>query len=397
MIGLHLKTSKLKNNQILIYFTLTVILVVAFTNWLVIRDPRLVGALVGGSFVNEFQYIASFCDSLPLCYRFNSALLPNFVINSVVVVLDKMSIINDPYHSLNVSNSDRNILVFFIISTFYRLALLIATGYLIKKIFGIDMIKTLLFSICFFIINSAIIQTKFLTLFIGSIDEPTFEWLYRIQIMYLTFYDFLQPLIVLMIIVYLNEPITNKGKLIWFFIGFILTTFLDHAGLLAAIYMFIKYFKNKASKIHPSLFIFFGSASYLLLYKLMLSDDSSTGTSMIDLWQGYFSLNTERIRFIPILIFLILVLPSVSFYLIGRFSRKNLVIDNRRFLNYESDIKIMMTSLCILYLLSYFTSALTVEFGRITFAFQILSGAYFFLIGSQKNKLINAGVRRQRF
>jgi hypothetical protein len=388
MAGLHSKTSNLKNNKFLMYFTLVVILIVAFTNWLVIRDPRLVGALVSGSFVNEFRYIASFCDSLPLCYRFNSALFPNLVINSIADILDKMSLINDPYHDLHVSNSDRNILVFLIISMFYRLTLLIATGYLIKKIFGINLITTLFFSICFFIVNSAIIQIKFLSFFVGSIDEQTFEWLYRIQIMYLTFFDFLAPLIALLIIAYLNKQmISNDRKLLWVFIGLILTTFLDHAGLLAAIYMFIKYYKNKAIKIYPSCLLFFGSASYLLLYKFIFASDNSAGTSMIDLWQGYFMLNTERIRYIPILILLVFLLPNFAFYLIGRFFGKNLVNNNSEFLNYKADIKIMMSSLCILYLLSYFTSALTVEFGRVTFAFQILSAAYFFLIGSQRNNL----------
>lgn len=388
MAGLHSKTSNLKNNKILMHFTLVVILIVAFTNWLVIRDPRLVGALVSGSFANEFRYIGSFCDSLPLCYRFNSALFPNLVINSIAGILDKMSLINDPYHDLHVSNSDRNILVILMISMFYRLTLLIAAGYLIKKIFGINLITTLFFSICFFIVNSAIIQIKFLSFFVGSINEQTFEWLYRIQIMYLTFYDFIQPLIALLIIAYLNQQmISNDRKLQWVFIGFILTTFLDHAGLLAAIYMFIKYFKNKAINIYPSCLLFFGSASYLLLYKFIFSSDNSASISMVELWQGYFILNTERIRYIPILILLVFLLPNFAFYLIGRIFGKNLVNNNSEFLNYKADIKIMMSSLCILYLLSYFTSALTVEFGRVTFAFQILSAAYFFLIGSQSNNL----------
>jgi hypothetical protein len=393
MTGLYSKTSNLKNNKILLYFALAVILVVAFTNWLVIRDPRLVGALVSGSFVNEFRYIASFCDSLPLCYRFNSALFPNFVINTVASTLDKMSLINDPYHDLHVSNSDRNILVFFMISIFYRLTLLIATGYLIKKIFGINLITTLFFSICFFIINSAIIQTKFLSFFISYIDEQTFEWLYRIQIMYLTFYDFLQPLIALLIIAYLNnQKLSKNRKLLWILMGLILTTFLDHAGILAAIFMFLKYLKNKTIKIYPSCLLFFGSASYLFLYKFIFSNHSQAGTSIIDLWQGYFSLNTERIRYIPILILLVFLLPNFSFYLVGRFFGKNLVDNYSGFLNYKTDIKIMMSSLCILYLLSYFTSALTVEFGRITFAFQILSAAYFFLLGSQSCNLIKVRV-----
>lgn len=381
---------EIKQRQLIWRFVLYGILIIIFNIWLVIRDPRLVASVISKSNVSEFAYLSSFCDSLPLCYRFNSALIPNLIINCISYVLEKMSVINDPYHNFHVSNLDRSFLIFITISLFYRLLLFTAAGYFIRKIFGFELHGVLLFFIYFFLVNSAIIQTKIISLFINYFGKTTYDWLYRIQIMYLTFFDYLQPLLVFLLIILFNNLIINNNlKIKWFFIGLILTTFLDHAGFLASIYMLIKYLKNKNIKIFPSVYIFFGSAAYLFLYRLFFTKNNLDDTSIFELWNTYFHLNTARIKYLPFLIFFILILPNLFMFAFGYATGNKISPNNSKFLNYEKDIFIMMQSLCVLYVLSYFTSALTVEFGRITFAFQVLSAAYVYCKGTQKYFLRN--------
>jgi hypothetical protein len=202
----------------------------------------------------------------------------------------------------------------------------------------------------------------------------------NIILMYLVYYDYTNLFISLTIVLIITRLNTSKRKYpLYIFIplGFILTSFFEHLGILLALSLLFQSFRNNLVK---ALTTFIGSFSYLFIFLFFVNLNQPPSLpksrSLISTYLFYFNNNIQNINSVYVQLFLMLLFPviigMIISYLISK-SNIKILIDSDVLYSFKS---VILAYLCI-YFFGFFSSGIAGEFTRQAIPFTFLTIIYF--------------------
>lgn len=366
-------------------FTLLISFLIPFFVYLVfiiIRDPRFVlNSLRGPKMTNsEFFGVSQFCIDIPMCFRVSSSYTGEIInIFSNFLLSINLNFFNPHYPlSINDYTSFLNIFSGFI----FRILIFLGVMILLHSLFKDAKILIFLSSLGFLFLSHYfhifILESIFGNMF--QLPEVYMVVLRNIILMYLVYYDYINLLLSLAVVWIITRLNTSKRKYpLYIFIplGFILTSFFEHLGILLALSLLFQSFRNNLEK---ALTTFIGSFSYLFIFLIFVNLNQPPSLpksrSLISTYSFYFNNNIQNINSVYVQLFLMLFFPviigMIISYLISK-SNFNILIDSDVLYSFKS---VILAYLCI-YFFGFFSSGIAGEFTRQAIPFTFLTIIYF--------------------
>jgi hypothetical protein len=366
-------------------FTLLIGLLIPFFAYLVfiiIRDPRFVlNSLRGPNMTNsEFFGVSQFCIDIPMCFRVSSSYtgeIINIFANFLLSI--NLNFFNPHYPiSINGYTSFLNILSGFTFRALIFLGVIILMHLLFKDAKILIFLSSLGFLFLSHYFHIFILESIFGNMF--QLPEVYMVVLRNIILMYLVYYDYINLLLSLAVVWIITRLNTSKRKYpLYIFIplGFILTSFFEHLGILLALSLLFQSFRNNLVK---ALTTFIGSFSYLFIFLFFVNLNQPPSLpksrSLISTYLFYFNNNIQNINSVYVQLFLMLLFPviigMIISYLISK-SNVKILIDSDVLYSFKS---VILAYLCI-YFFGFFSSGIAGEFTRQAIPFTFLTIIYF--------------------
>jgi len=364
-------------------FLVLAITFISIILFLLLRDQRLIHNLTKfpeskNAVVNSQELI---CNDLPPCFRFSHrlalTLLDNFYTNLILIA----DIPPDKSISGGITLEDRQQFIQNMSLITIRILVFVLLFLTLKNLLNTSFNLTLIVLSLILIANSGILyllSTAYLNL---GVEQYSWLWLRNLSSMYLLDYDWIALLIILLILKMGNNfwIVFMRNKTLSFVSGFVLTSFFEYLGIFCAIYIVLcSKFKLDNKLLIRLVFLFFGSVVYISGYSVLAYEP--TNPTVFNTFSSYFNENLDRILILPLLVsvfmfFPILLMLSMAKVLTMFFNTKNIKLGVQNTHNLFSAIM----SFIIIVLVGFFTSGLTTEFGRQTFALQILLSIYIWM------------------
>jgi hypothetical protein len=366
-------------------FTLLISFLIPFFAYLVfiiIRDPRFVlNSLQGPNMTNsEYFGVSQFCIDVPLCFRVSSSYtgeIINIFVNFLLSI--NLNFFNPHYPiSINGYISFLNILSGFTFRALIFLGMIILLHLLFKDAKIVIFLSSLGFLFLSHYFHIFILESIFGNMF--QLPEVYMVVLRNIILMYLVYYDYINLLLSLAVVWIITRLNTSKRKYplyIFFALGFIITSFFEHLGILLALSLLFQSFRDNLIK---ALTTFLGSFSYLFIFLFFVNLNQPPSLpksrSLISTYLFYFDNNMQNINLVYVQLFLMLFFPAIIgiiiSYLVSK-SNVNILIDSNVLFSFKS---VILAYLCI-YFFGFFSSGIAGEFTRQAIPFAFLTIIYF--------------------
>lgn len=373
-------------NLVVQKFYTFLILLITFTSvilFLLLRDQRLIHRLTNVSestdaLTNSQELI---CSDLPVCFRFSHRFALTLLDGFYTTIISIVKIPLDKSITGGISLEDRRIFIEHLSLITMRILALVLLFLILKKLLNTSFRLSLLILSITLIVNSGIFYlfaTAYLNL---GIESYAWIWIRNLSSMYLLDYDWVALSIILLILKLGDDfwMIYIRNKFLSFIAGFILTSFFEYLGIFCAIYiLFSLKFKLDSKLLSRLIFLVFGSFVYVASYSIFVYEP--TKPTIFNTFSYYFNENLERILRLPLLVTVFLLIPTLIIFCVAKILRRFLDSKNRKLNIYENqNLVSAMASFILIVLVGFFTSGMTIEFGRQTFALQILLSIYIWM------------------
>jgi hypothetical protein len=329
---------------------------------------------------SEFFGVSQFCIDIPMCFRVSSSYtgeIINIFANFLLSI--NLNFFNPHYPiSINGYTSFLNILSGFTFRALIFLGVIILMHLLFKDAKILIFLSSLGFLFLSHYFHIFILESIFGNMF--QLPEVYMVVLRNIILMYLVYYDYINLLLSLAVVWIITRLNTSKRKYpLYIFIplGFILTSFFEHLGILLALSLLFQSFRNNLVK---ALTTFIGSFSYLFIFLFFVNLNQPPSLpksrSLISTYLFYFNNNIQNINSVYVQLFLMLLFPviigMIISYLISK-SNIKILIDSDVLYSFKS---VILAYLCI-YFFGFFSSGIAGEFTRQAIPFTFLTIIYF--------------------
>ena len=368
----------IKKISLLLSLTLPI---VSYLLFITIRDPRFVSnSLQGPNMIeSEFFLVSQFCADIPMCLRVSSS----YVGQLIYLIGNFLLTINPNYFNPHYPISYNEYKAFLnILSSFtFRVLIFIGIIVLLHLLFKDLRIVVLLSSLSFFFL-SHFFHILFIELIFDNILQIQNTYmmpLKRIILMYLVYYDYINLLLslsIVWIIAHLHILKRNYPLYSFFLLGFILTSFFEHLGILLTLSLLFWSFRNNRLKAFVTLL---GSLFYIVIFIFYVNLNQSQlipSGSLISTYLFYFNNNLQNIYQVFVQLFLMLVFPVLIGVLMS-----NMISKFKCHISINIDVinsfkSVLLAYLCI-YFFGFFSSGIAWEFTRQALPFSFLSVIYF--------------------
>ncbi len=315
-----------------------------------------------------------------MCFRVSSSYVGEIVNIFTNFLLSINPNFFNPYYPISINDYTAflNILSGFIFRALIFFGVIILLYLLFKDAKTVILLSSLGFLFLSHYFHILILESIFGNMF--QLPEVYMVVLRNIILMYLVYYDYTNLLLSLAIVLIIIQLNTSKRKYplyIFFLLGFTLTSFFEHLGILLVLSLLFQSFQNNLVK---ALTTFLGSLSYIFIFLFFVNLNQPPSLpksrSLISTYLFFLNNNIQNINLAYVQLFLMLFFPAIIgmiiSYLISK-SKFNILIDKNVLNSFKS---VILAYLCI-YFFGFFSSGIAGEFTRQAIPFAFLTIIYF--------------------
>lgn len=347
---------------------------------LTLRDPNLLRSfdsqVLQHSDYDESRFL---CRQLPLCFRFASPVLGDFL-NLVIRFFDNIySGALLPFHG-GITNILRENFFLFLTNLTYPVGALYVCFLLVKKLTKSFTVSVLFINLYLFLLSgqsiiwlSKLVSSSGMIYQNASTTQRLIDGLTTFPTMFLLFYDYSALVILCVSIWFLSNPRSlNSSFLTKFMIGLISTAFFENLGIVFFIATcWIDRDQDQPKNWRKNLPVVLGAGLLILVIQIR-STSGRANIPMFNIWKETFSNNTSSFAAVVISLVLLLGLPLIFGFIFG--TALKLLIKPVINLEPRSKRAIEGYSLGLAFstAVGFFTSSLSAEAGRQTIGLQFL-------------------------